>query len=75
MGSMKIMDRTGHTEVTYDFEGPKEQLQVAEKTFNEKLAEGYAPFVKLEDGSYVQVQRERFDARQDYLMIPQVVGG
>lgn len=74
MGSMKIMDKSGHSEQVYALEDVKKVAE-AKQTFEAKMVQGYAPFVKLEDGSYAQVQRERFDAREDYLLIPAVAGG
>ena len=74
MGTLKIMDRTGHTELKYELEDKKAVVS-AETTYKQKMAQGYAPFLQLEDGSYARVQNERFDARETYLLLPQMVGG
>ncbi len=71
---MKIMDRTGHTTLEYQLE-QKDKVAKAKQVFDQKVEEGYAPFVKLEDGTFTRIQEDRFDANAEYLLRPPIQGG
>lgn len=73
-GTMQVMDRTGHTTVTWDPTKPVE-VEAARDTFDTLTGEGYNAF-KVE-GVDQQGQRIReFDPKAaKIMMVPQLVGG
>ena len=72
-GTLKIMDRTGHTTVEWCTD-LQETVDVANRRFNELLAEGYSAFVMYDATSGEKVAE--FDQEAStILMVPRMVGG
>jgi hypothetical protein len=80
IGTMEVMDRTGHTTVTWDPENP-DSVRDAEREFNRLRDEGYSAFRMEAAGDGVVVEHkgeriERFDpAAGKVMMVPQLRGG
>ena len=74
MGKLSIMNRTGHTTVTWDTE-TEDAVSEAERIFNEHKAKGYAPFIVDGDGN-TSGPIAKFDQdAPEILMVPNIVGG
>lgn len=74
IGTMQVMDRTGHTSVTWDPEKPVE-VRVARETFNSLREEGYNAFRVDEDDERGE-RITTFDPKAGKIMMfPQHVGG
>jgi hypothetical protein len=73
-GKMNIMDRTGHSEVTWDPAKPVE-VRAAKATFETLIAEGYSAFEIREDGESGKRITEFNPKAGKILMRPQLVGG
>lgn len=73
-GKMEIMDRTGHTTVTWDSSKPTE-VEAARDMFDTLTGEGYSAFEV--EGADNQGRRVReFDPKAGkIMMVPQLVGG
>lgn len=73
-GSMLIMDRTGHTTVTWDPTKPVE-VEVAKATFDRLVKEGYNAF-KVEGADNQGERMRTFDPKAGkIMMVPHLVGG
>ena len=72
MATLKIMDRTGHTELKYELKD-KKSMQAAEQKFGEMQEQGYTSYITLEDGAHVKVNT--FQEDRDTYMVPPVMGG
>jgi hypothetical protein len=80
IGTMEVMDRTGHTTVTWDPENA-ESVANARTEFDRLRREGYSAFRMdaVGEGVVVENKGERIDtfdpAAGKLLLIPQRVGG
>lgn len=74
IGTMQVMDRTGHTTVTWDPTKPVE-VDVAREAFDSLIGEGYNAFrVEGEDQRGERIRT--FDPKAGkIMMVPQLVGG
>jgi hypothetical protein len=74
IGTMQIMDRSGHTSVTWDPETPAE-VRAARETFNSLRSEGYNAF-RVEEDNERGERITTFDPKAGkIMMVPQLVGG
>lgn len=73
-GTMRIMDQTGHSTITWDVDQPIE-VDVAKATFDKLIKEGYSAFEV--EGTNQQGRRiTTFDPKAGKLMmVPQLRGG
>lgn len=72
-GKLSILDRTGHTSVTWSTD-LQETVDAANRTFNEMLAQGYTAFEMHNKTSGEQMTE--FDAAAtSIVLIPRMVGG
>ena len=72
-GKLKIMNRTGHTTMTWSTD-LQETVEAANQRFNEMLEQGYTAYVMTDTRSGEQIAE--FDATaSSILMIPRMVGG
>lgn len=82
IGTMEVMDRTGHTTVTWDPENA-DSVRDAETQFRELVRQGYTPFrmnLVSENGVVVEeksaTRMDTFDPRAGkVMMVPQLRGG
>jgi hypothetical protein len=74
IGRMQIMDRTGHTTVTWDPSKPVE-VRTARASFESLIAEGYNAFRVNEDNERGERIREFDPKAAKIMMVPQLVGG
>lgn len=73
-GTMQIMDRTGHTSITWDADKPIE-VSVAQATFDKLTREGYQAF-EVESGDRQGRRMTTFDPKAEkIMMVPHLVGG
>lgn len=74
IGTMQIMDRSGHSSITWDPARPIE-VSVARDTFDKLVKEGYSAF--RVDADNEQGERiTRFDPQAGkIMMVPQLRGG
>lgn len=73
-GTMQIMDRTGHTSITWDADKPVE-VEVARTTFQRLTSEGYNAF-EVESGDRQGRRMREFDPKAEkIMMVPHLVGG
>lgn len=74
-GMMKVMDPTGHTEITWDSDVPAE-VAVAKAAFKELTEnKGYQAFRVGENGQRDERLRTFDPEAEKILMIPQLKGG
>lgn len=74
-GAMKVMDPTGHTEITWDADVPAE-VAVAKAAFKELTEQkGYQAFRVGRNGRQDERMREFDPEAEKVLMIPQLKGG
>lgn len=74
VGTMDVMDRTGHTTVTWDPD-KKVEVDVAEDTFKRLIKEGYNAF-EVESADKPGKRLTKFDPKAGkIMMVPQLVGG
>lgn len=74
IGTMHIMDTTGHSSITWDPEKPVE-VGVARDAFEKLIKEGYSAF-EVEGADQRGRRVTRFDPSVGKLMmVPQLVGG
>ncbi len=71
---MKIMDRTGHTEISWDPTKPVE-VSVAEAAFDKLIKERYSAFEVDEDGDRGERITKFNPKAGKIMMVPQLVGG
>ena len=71
---LEIVDRTGHTEVSWDPDDP-EEVQAAQEAFGECLGKGYAAFSMQSDGKQGEQIRSFDPYAGRILMLPALVGG
>jgi hypothetical protein len=74
IGTMSVMDRTGHSEVTWDPSKPIE-VRTARQAFDSLVREGYNAFSIDEDGERGERIREFDPKAGKIMMVPQLVGG
>lgn len=74
IGKLQVMDRKGHTEITWDSDKPIE-VRIAKQAFETAIKEGYSAF--RVEGEDQQGQRiTTFDPKAEkIMMVPQLVGG
>ena len=72
-GTLKIMDRTGHTTVGWSTD-LQETVEAANQRFNDMLKEGYTAF-RLQDTKTGEQIAEFDVSAESILMIPRLVGG
>lgn len=73
-GVMNIMDRTGHTSITWDPD-KKVEVDVAKDTFERLVKEGYNAF-EVESSDKAGKRMTKFDPKAGkIMMVPQLVGG
>lgn len=74
IGTMQIMDITGHTTITWDSSKPVE-VDVAKQTFEKLTREGYNAF-RVEGENNQGSRMREFDPKAGkVMMVPQLVGG
>jgi hypothetical protein len=75
MSDMHVLDRTGHSTVTWDPEKPIE-VEVAKSMFKRLIEQGYNAF-RVGEGIAIQGERiKEFDPQAGkIMMVPQLVGG
>jgi hypothetical protein len=74
IGTMHIMDRTGHTSITWD---PDKEFEtkLAKDAFDQAVKEGYQAFKVNEDDERGS-RMTKFDSKAGkIMMVPQLVGG
>ncbi len=74
VGTMKVMDQTGHTEISWNAEVNAE-IEVARAAFEELTKKGYQAFSVGENGKQDQRLRTFDPEAEKILMIPQLRGG
>lgn len=73
-GTMQIMDRTGHTTITWDASKPVE-VGVAQSTFDKLTREGYSAF-EVEGADRQGKRMREFNPKAEkIMMVPHLVGG
>lgn len=74
MSEMNVMDRTGHTRVTWD-SSRAEEVTTARATFEALTGQGYRAF-RAGDGGRQGARMDTFDASaEEIVMVPQLKGG
>lgn len=74
IGTMQVMDITGHTSITWDANKSVE-VDVARTTFEKLTREGYSAF-EVESGDRQGRRMREFDPKAEkIMMVPQLVGG
>jgi hypothetical protein len=74
IGTMSVMDRTGHSEVSWDPEKTVE-VRAARTIFDSLIHEGYNAFRVNEDDERGERIREFDPKAGKIMMVPQLVGG
>jgi len=72
--TMQIMDRTGHSSITWDPAKPVE-VEVAMASFDKLVREGYNAFRVEGDDNQGSRMREFDPKAGKIMMVPQLVGG
>jgi len=74
MSDMYVMDRTGHTTVTWDSDKPFE-VDLARTAFDKAIKEGYSAF-RVEAADQRGERMNKFDPKAGkIMMVPHLVGG
>lgn len=73
-GVMKVMDQTGHTEVSWNADNAAE-VEVARTAFDELTKKGYQAFKVTDRGGQGERMRSFDASAEKILMVPQLKGG
>lgn len=74
MSDMHVMDRTGHTTITWDA-AISVEVNMAKEAFNKLIKEGYQAF-RVEGNDNRGARITEFDAKAGkIMMVPHLVGG
>lgn len=74
IGTMNIMDDSGHRQLNWDISNAKE-IAAAQKTFDRLVKQGYAAFGAPDSVAPKQAITAFDPALEEVVMVPRIVGG
>jgi hypothetical protein len=74
IGTMNILDSSGHRQVHWDMSNSKD-IAAAQKTFDRLAKQGYAAFGSMKGADAKQAVTTFDPAIEELVMVPRIVGG
>jgi hypothetical protein len=74
IGTMNVMDESGHRQVSWDMSNAKE-IAAAQKTFDRLVKQGYAAFGATKAADAKRAMTSFDSTMEEVVMVPRIVGG
>ncbi|MDB5935329.1 MAG: hypothetical protein JWQ01_2673 [Massilia sp.] len=74
VGTMNIMDESGHRQMNWSMSNAKE-IAAAQKTFDRLVKQGYAAFGAPDNAAPKQTMTAFDPTMEEVVMVPRIVGG